>query len=108
MVVVFLICVQFDLDLSFSSCLRRLELGPLAGFISVAPSVSQSPPARFSLGSFSVLAGSRSALVSFGFSACGRSWTSLHFELLLATCSFGLCARFPAWFLFLSSFILLP
>jgi hypothetical protein len=37
MVVVFLICVQFDLDLSFSSCLRRLELGPLAGFISVAP-----------------------------------------------------------------------
>jgi hypothetical protein len=55
---VFLICVQFDLDLSFSSCLRRLELGPPAGFISVAPSVSQSPPARFSLGSFSVLAGS--------------------------------------------------
>jgi hypothetical protein len=46
MVVVFLICVQFDLDLSFSSCLRRLEHGPLAGFISVGPSVSQSPPAE--------------------------------------------------------------
>jgi hypothetical protein len=36
-----------------------------------------------------------------------RSWSSFHFELLLATCSFGLCVRFPAWFLFLSSFILL-
>jgi hypothetical protein len=33
MIVVFFICVRFDLDLSFSSCLRRLELGPLAVFI---------------------------------------------------------------------------